>query len=156
MWGLRRTQCSPAFPSPSPLLPGFVHFNFAGPVADAAVELSALPAAVKGAQRLWGNTVQPGPGARLGPKFPTGTDKLTIAADLLQGITLLTQHKHLRSDSPFVTEATAALRAYLNGAEDAADGSASDYVGPAVALEQRPAPGLEAQIYRAIRLSFEK
>jgi hypothetical protein len=141
----------------SPLLPGFVRLTFAGSSADAGVDLSAIPAAVKKAlDDFEATNFNQVTVLSLGPKFPVGTNKLAIAADLLEGITVLTQHKHLRSDSPFLTEATAALRAYLNGAQDAADGPASDYVGPAVHLEQQPAAGLEAQIYQAMQLSLGK
>jgi hypothetical protein len=141
----------------SPLLPGFVHINFAGSASDAGLELSSLPSAVRSAVDAFNATsFNQVTVLNLGPKFPVGTNKLTIAANFLEGITSLTMRNYIRADSPFVKEATAALTAYLKGAESAADGPASDYIGTSLVLVQPPAAGLETQIYQALQLSLLK
>lgn len=141
----------------SVLLPGFVHLNFAGSTADKGVDQSAMPAAVKQALDDFNATkFNQVTVLSLGPKFPAGTNKLTIVADLLEGISVLTKHNYLSGDSPFMKEATAVLTAYLRGAQDGMDGPASDYVGPALRLEQRPSAGMETQIYQALQLSLRQ
>jgi len=139
----------------SPLLPGFARLSVSGDIAGADASQLNLPPAVSDAlTQLEATGFNQVTVLSLAPRFVPGTNKLTIVADFFQGISTLTRAGYLDAGSGFVKEATSALSAYLAGTQTAADGPASDYSGPSLAIQSRPSSPLESQIYQAMRLSL--
>lgn len=91
----------------------------------------------------------------LGPQFPGSANRVAIAANFLEGISVLTQHRYMDAQSPFVKETIASLRRYLAGTALGIDGPAADYVGPSLALQSKASAGLEAQIAEAMKISLQ-
>ena len=90
----------------------------------------------------------------IGPQYPSGTNLLRMVSNFREGLVVLEQHGYLSRSSLFASEAIDVLTRYLDGAKFSADGPASDYVGPSLVLKQKPAAGLESQIYEAMKLSL--
>lgn len=91
----------------------------------------------------------------LGPQFPISTNRVAIAANFLEGISVLKQHGYLDAQSPFVAETIAALSRFLEGTALGVDGPAADYIGPPLALQSKASAGLEAQIGEAMKISLQ-
>ena len=91
----------------------------------------------------------------LGPRFKPDTHKVIIVSDLLSGINRLTSAHKLDADSPFLKEAVTALRGYMQAAEAAGETPLEEFNGPAIQVNTSPAPGLETEIYDAMKLSLD-
>ncbi len=92
----------------------------------------------------------------LGPKFPTGTNAIAVAADFYEGLQVLMRHRYLTKQSAFVTELESSLRNFLDSAAkaNAPDIPASEFLGPALRVTREPGSRLERQIVEALRIHF--
>jgi hypothetical protein len=139
----------------SPLKPGFVEANAEGYTVGSELDQLNVPnqvmAQLAALQRSGFNRQKV---LTIGPKFEPDTPPIAIAADFAHGIDVLTRNGYLDVNSTFVKQASQQLGAYLMGAQSAGDISAREYIGPAISITANPAPGLEAQIYQALKIGL--
>ena len=140
----------------SPLKPGFVEADAEGYSAGPELDQLAVPNRVKEQlQALQAIGFNRAKLLTLGPKFEPDAPKVAIAADFAHGIDVLVRNGYLNAASPFVEEASAALRQYLDAVQFAPDIPASEYTGPPIVITKTAAVGLESQILSGLKIGLD-
>ncbi len=91
----------------------------------------------------------------IGPRFRPDTNKIVIAGEFFAGISRLIGHHQLDAEAAFVKEALSVLKTYLEAAQQQGNTPAEQFIGPPLQFSQKPSPGLETEIYEALKLSLD-
>jgi hypothetical protein len=132
-------------------LPGITRAYFQGPMSRTELPTDLPEAALVKLAVVQGLEFNSVALPTIGPKFPAGTDKSTIASDFRLEIGILAHQGVLAAESPFVRETLSSLGSFLES-QPAEEGGVSTGVIPS--LKQKPGSQLEREIREALRLSL--
>jgi hypothetical protein len=135
--------------------PGFSLAYFQGP-APAGLSTEQLPPLVleqlKPFLQLYGNSQAE---MVIAPRYHSETTSPAIVPEFHGAVQSLIGQGKLSPDSVFIKEVMSVLRNYSNAAEEAGDTPVEEFTGPPLEIKQKPAAGLESEIYAAMKFSLD-